>query len=68
MHLAVQSAMSRGHVSGLLFRRVCGFREKKKGRGGGSSGDDGGGGGGAHIDSYPLATRQEAAFIILPLK
>lgn len=31
VHLAVQSAMSRGHVSGLLFRRVCGFREKKKG-------------------------------------
>lgn len=71
VHLAVQSAMSRGHVSGLLFRRVCGFREKKKGGGGGGVGggdDGGGGGGGAHIDSYPLAARQEAAFIILPLK
>lgn len=48
------------------------FQGEKKGVGGGGGvggGDDGGGGGGgAHIDSYPLATRQEAAFIILPLK
>lgn len=62
-HLAVRPAVSHGHVSGLLFSGsvVLVGRKKKWGAGGGDWGK-------AHIDSYPPATRQEAAFIILPFK
>lgn len=61
VHLAVQSALSCGHVSGLLFRgSVVSGRKTKQGEVVKVVG--------AGIDSYPLATRQGAAFIILPLK
>lgn len=49
-----------GHVSGLLFRGSV-VSGRKKGKEGVVVGR-------AHIDSYPLVTRQEAAFIILPPK